>query len=174
MSVLYRVWARCRRLEFDGRRAQRDPAVAAAWLGAYGQAWEFGWDMACAHAGSDAGVAGVAVDSSKRYDGCRLALASRALARAGVPPAISLPLLAAYGFTRRLRVGDAWGGDCTPTSGIGGMPARGVGARRPHRPLGHAVAPSAARSGGGGFWRGLGPGYGRRATRAPRHRAAAA
>ena len=118
MSVLYRVWARYRRREFDGWRAQWDPAVAAAWLGADGQAWEFGWDTACAHAGSGAGVAGVAVDFSKCYDGCRLALVSRALATAGVPPAISRPLLAAYGFTRRLRVGDAWGGDCTPTSGI--------------------------------------------------------
>jgi hypothetical protein len=118
MSVLYRVWARYRRREFDGWRAQWDTAVAAAWLGADGQAWEFGWDTACAHAGSGAGVAGVAVDFSKCYDGCRLALVSRALARAGVPPAISRPLLAAYGFTRRLRVGDAWGGDCTPTSGI--------------------------------------------------------
>ena len=64
------------------------------------------------------GSAGVAVDFSKCYDGCRLALVSRALTRAGVPPAISRPLLAAYGFTRRLRVGDAWGGDCTPASGI--------------------------------------------------------
>ena len=99
MSVLHCVWARCRRREFDGRSAQRGPAVAAAaWLGADGQAWEFGWDTVCAHAGSGAGVAGVASDFSTCYGGCRLALAPRALARAGVPPAISRPLLAAYGL----------------------------------------------------------------------------
>ena len=118
MSALHRVWARCRRREFDGWRAQWDPAVAAAWLGADGRAWEFGWDTACAHAGSGAGVAGVAVDFSNCHDGYRLALLPRALARADVPPAISRPLPAAYGFTRRLRAGDACGGDCTPTSGI--------------------------------------------------------
>jgi hypothetical protein len=54
MSVLRRAWARYRRRDFDGWRAQWDPAVAAAWLGADGQAWEFGWGTACAHAGSGA------------------------------------------------------------------------------------------------------------------------
>ena len=43
LSVVYRLWARLRRVEVAAWRALWDPAVAAATLGAAGQAWELAW-----------------------------------------------------------------------------------------------------------------------------------
>jgi len=50
LPVLYRAWARLRRRSVDDWRPQWDPAIAAAGLGADGQAWELGWAAAVAHA----------------------------------------------------------------------------------------------------------------------------
>jgi hypothetical protein len=117
LSVVYRLWARLRRLEVASWRKSWDPAVAAARLGASGQAWELAWAHAVARAkGMELG--GLAVDFRKAYDSVRLGLVRRALAAAGWPAAVLGPLVAAYEAPRRLRAAGAMGPMWTPTCGI--------------------------------------------------------
>ena len=117
LSVVYRCWARLRGRHVAAWRRLWDPAVAAARLGADGQAWELAWAQAEAEAG-DQEFAGLAVDFRKAYDSVRLGLVRRLLAAAGWPLAIVGPLLDAYRAPRRLRVAGALGEPFLPTSGI--------------------------------------------------------
>jgi hypothetical protein len=67
LSVVYRLWARIRRAEVAAWRASWGPGVAAARLGAAGQAWELAWAFAVAAANGD-DFGGLAVDFRKAYD----------------------------------------------------------------------------------------------------------
>ena len=117
LPIPYRLWARLRLPAVEGWRALWDPAVEDAPKGADGQAWDLAWDLACA-APAHQEVAGMAVDMAKCYDTVRLPLLRRVLTAAGWPAAILGPLLAAYSFRRRLRIGDAVGDFHRPCSGI--------------------------------------------------------
>jgi hypothetical protein len=82
LPVVYRLWARLRGRAVSSWRRGWDPAMAAARLGADGQAWELSWAQAEAEAlGLDFG--GLAVDFRKAYDSVRLPLVARLLAAAG-------------------------------------------------------------------------------------------
>ena len=60
----------------------------------------------------------MAVDVAKCYDSIRLPFLRRVLSAAGWPAGVLEPLLAAYAFRRRLRIGDAvgLGAEGLPTS----------------------------------------------------------
>ena len=117
LSVIYRPWAKIRGRDVAAWRRQWDPAMAAARLGADGQAWELAWAQAVARA-EGRGFGGLAVDFRKAYDSVRLALAGRMLAAAGWPLAISGPVMDEYWAPRRLRVAGAIGDPWDPSSGI--------------------------------------------------------
>ena len=104
LSVVYRLWARLRRLEVATWRKSWDPAVGAARLGASGQAWELAWAHAVARA-KGAELGGLAVDFRKAYDTVRLGLVRRALLAAGWPAAVWGPVVAGYAAPRRLQLG---------------------------------------------------------------------
>ena len=117
LPIPYRLWARLRLPVVESWRATWDPAVHDAPKGADGQAWDLGWDIACsAQAGHE--VAGLAVDMAKCYDSVRHPVLRRTLVAAGWPAAILGPLLGAYAFRRRLRIGDAVGRFTVPVTGI--------------------------------------------------------
>ena len=117
LPVPYRLWARLRLPAVETWRAAWDPAVQDAAKGADGQAWGLAWDLACAApAGQE--VAGLAVDMAKCYDTVRHPMLRRMLSAAGWPQAILEPLLGAYSFRRRLRIGDAVGQFAEPRAGI--------------------------------------------------------
>ena len=63
----------------------------------------------------------MAVDMAKRYDSICLPFLRRVLSAAGWPVGVLEPLLAAYAFRRRLRIGDAVGHIVGPSAVI---PAR--------------------------------------------------
>ena len=57
-------------------------------------------------------------DMAKCYDSARLPLLRRVLTAAGWPAAVLEPLLSAYSFQRRIRIGDAVGCFANPKAGI--------------------------------------------------------
>ena len=117
LSVVYRLWARLRRTAVAAWRAEWDPAVAAARLGAAGQAWELAWASAVAAANGD-DFGGLAVDLRKAYDSVRLGLTVRFLQAARWPAGLLGPLAAAYSAPRRLRVAGALGPRWVAASGV--------------------------------------------------------
>ena len=60
----------------------------------------------------------MAVDMAKCYDSVRIPLLRRMLCAAGWPAAVLEPLVAAYSFRRRIRIGDAVGCFASPKAGI--------------------------------------------------------
>jgi hypothetical protein len=91
--------------------------MAAARLGAAGQAWELAWAFAVAAANGEE-FGGLAVDFRKAYDSVRIALMERFLQAARWPVELTGPLWAAYLAPRRLRVAGAIGPEWEATSGV--------------------------------------------------------
>ena len=117
LSAVYRLWAAARAAEMrtwlvSNKALQTGPAASAATQAAdlallLQQARTTGWQ-----------IDGLAVDWSKCYDRLPLPVLSALAEAAGIPPAVASPMLAAYGFPRRLVADSMAGALHSPSCGL--------------------------------------------------------
>ena len=115
LPMLYRVWAAGRAQVFA--RWRQSWAGGDGGVGAEELAWGLALELEAAEAAGET-ICGSALDWSEAFDHVSLRLLCRVLERAGVPPWLREPMLAAYSAPRRLRVDGALGGQWLPSSGI--------------------------------------------------------
>ena len=131
LSAVYRVWAALRAGALRGWLRAVGVLAPGSGSGADVKAGDLALLLEEARA-AGLPVSGLAVDWSKCYDRLPLAALADVAEAAGVPHEIAAPMLAAYGWPRRIKVDDLASEEITPSCGLApGCPCR-------HRLAGHA------------------------------------
>ena len=117
VSAIYRLWIGLRMRTFRGWLRENKVLALKSHCGAESLAYDLALRMTAART-SGVPVSGLGLDWSKCYDHVHVGILDAISARAGIPIAISGPMLAAYRQPRRIVLRDPGGEVRTPGNGI--------------------------------------------------------